>query len=111
MGEEMRDDVVVYMNGEPFWPLSAETELVPDLSKEELSNQIVAEIPPDVEFSCSVRARFPHVTRKQFIAQLEKAGYSRKQAKDLAWDVQKRHGTYSKAAFFLKLGVHPQNCH
>lgn len=115
MGEEKKEPTMLYMDGKPIGKViyDPKTELVPDSAKgyEMTENGVFASVSPDTEFSCSFRAQFPHVSRKQFITELEKIGYSRKQAKMLAWEIHNRHGSYARASFFLKLGVHPQNCY
>ena len=116
MGPEETKDPILFMNGIELGPISEirtinETPVAFDENHEryigvDLSNG------QDFTFTGSFTPKYPHISRKQFIHRLQKLGYSKKEAKRIAWETQKNKRTsYGFIILLYTVGAlpHPKN--
>lgn len=104
MGPEETKEAVLFVNGERLGPISeiktiTETPIVPD--SEESSRVMGIDLAHGQDFTVSFTPKWPHVSRKEFIRRLQKLGYSKKQAKKIAWETQQNKKTSYGHTFFL----------
>ena len=104
MGPE-RENMMLFMNGKAIGTINdiqmttIESDTEPSMAGINLSK--------NRDFTATLRARFPHITRKHFIRNMRKLGYSKTQAKQMAWDTQKKKLSYSYANFLYMFGGLP----
>lgn len=98
--------MLLYANGQPIGPIEdiQTTTLEPESGDEQRFLGIDLAQGNDFTATISFTPRFPHVSRKRFVRNLKRAGCSKKQAKRIAWRVQKGgRKSYDYANFLARI--------
>ena len=109
MGPEETKDAILFMNGKAIGKIKdiQTVTLVP----EEDSHIIHADLSLEHDFTCTFTSKFPHISRKHFIRNLQKFGATKKQAKEIAWKIQRSKISYGYASFLYSIGALPYQIH
>ena len=101
MGPNNDESPVLYMNGEPIGKLASMPEIT---SAESTEERYILGV--DLANGSDVTASFklPHMSRKRFVSNLIKLGYSKKEAKKIAWSVHKEGHCYASTYAIYTIG-------
>lgn len=97
MGEQIKP--TIFLNGKPFE--IGDYKIEADMLKP--SDEIATYICPEKSLTMTMKLLFSKISRKRFIRAIEKQGFSRKYAKQLAWNFNKRKIPYGKALTLMFL--------
>lgn len=108
MGSLRLESPVLYMAGKELGPIKDIQEIMPATDAMSMHHLGEIDFSQDRELSATFTPRVPCLNRKQFIRLIQKLGYSKKQAKKIAWETQKsKKMSYSYTGFLYTLGVLP----
>jgi hypothetical protein len=108
MGYLETGELTFFANGKPIGPIKASLEPTFTLDSEGNMKFLSIDLVQDREYTVSFTPKFPHTNRKTFIRRLQKLGYSKKEAKKIAWKTQKnKHTSYSYTIFLYSVGALP----
>lgn len=105
MGTKLDSNMILFMNGKAISQIK--DVQITTIESDSESNKTNIDLTKNHDFTATFTPRFPHITRKHFIRNLRKLGCSKKQAKQMAWDVQKKSMSYSYASFLYTIGAFP----
>lgn len=97
MGEQITP--TIFLNGKPFE--IGDCKIDTDMLKP--NDEMVAHICPEKSLTVTMKLSFSKISRKRLIQAIEKQGFSRKYAKQLAWNFNKRKIPYGKALTLMFL--------
>ena len=109
MGTKLDSNMILFMNGKAISQIKdvQMTTVEPDAEP----GTVVFDLSKSNDFTATFTPRFPHITRKHFIKNLRKFGCSKKLAKQIAWNVQRKKLSYSYARFLYIIGALPRFIH
>lgn len=95
-------EMIAYINGTPLGKMtSALLELTSDI--EPISPKVLGfDLANGSDFTASFK--LPHMSRKSFISKLMTLGYSKKEAKKIAWGVHKEKHCYASTYAIYAIG-------
>lgn len=99
MEAENEQKTILYMNGNFLGPIKdiQTTTLEPESGDE--WRFLGVDLAQSGNFTATFTPKFPHISRKQFVRNLVKAGCPKKKAKEIAWRVRT---SYSYANFLAR---------
>lgn len=92
---------ILYMDGNPIAKIASMPEVTSAESTEE-RYILGIDLAKCYDFTASVK--LPHMSRKSFVSKLMKLGYSKKEAKKIAWGVHKEKHCYASTYAIYTIG-------
>lgn len=101
MGEDKSG--VLYLNGKPFLNVTQMPEITFDSYVG--SKDVIGTFPQDKNYSFTATFKHSKMSRKRFVRNLMKRGYSKKTAKWIAWYCRRKKIPYGNANNLIALGL------
>lgn len=93
---------ILYMDGKPIGKLTSMPEIASNPKSTEEPYILGIDLAKCYDFTASFK--LPHMSRKSFVSKLMKLGYSKKEAKKIAWGVHKEKHCYASTYAIYAIG-------